>query len=103
EVSIGVVPVPSDVLLRYRKHAASTTGRVVDRPNDIRRVDVLILCIEKMRHETYDLTRGEVVTGLLVGLFVELADELFEDIAHLHIVDAFGVQIDAGELSDNQE
>jgi len=30
-------------------------------------------------------------------------DELFEDVAHLHVIDALGVQIDPGKLPYNQE
>ena len=46
--------------------------------------------------------RCEMVAGFLVGGFVELADQLFEDIAHLDVGDGIGMQVDVAEPGDNQ-
>ncbi len=44
-----------------------------------------------------DLARREVFTGGLVRDFQEPADQLVKEIAHLHILDGFGMKIDFGE------
>lgn len=43
-----------------------------------------------------------MVAGFLVGRFVELADQFFEDIAHLDVGDGIGMQVDVAELGDDQ-
>ena len=44
-----------------------------------------------------------MVAGLFVGGFVELADKLFEDEAHLVVGDGFGMEVDGGELGNDEE
>ena len=48
------------------------------------------------------VARGEVLTGGLVGGFGELADEFLEQVAHLGVGDRVGVQVDLGELRDDE-
>ena len=49
-------------------------------------------------------SRGvKVIPRLLVGLFVEAHDQVFEQVAHLQVVDPFGVKIDIGHRLDDSE
>jgi hypothetical protein len=53
-------------------------------------------------HQRDDFAGSEVITGLgRVGLG-ELTDQLFEDVAHVVLRDDVGVQVDRGELLDDQ-
>ena len=52
---------------------------------------------QQVDHQLDHLARREVLPGLLVGLLRPDADELLEDIAHLHIVHPFRREVDSGE------
>ncbi len=71
------------IVLRFGEHAAGATGRVVDQHGG--RQLALYPVEKQMGHQMNDLTRGEMLTGLFVVFFVELADEFFEDIAHAQV------------------
>ena len=75
-----------DVVLGLGQHAAGTAGGVID--GDDGRELVLHGLDEQVDHELDDLARGEVLAGLLVVLFVELADEFLEDVTHAEICEA---------------
>ena len=54
-----------------------------------------------VHHELDDLARGEVISGLLVGLLVEAPDEVLEDVAHRDVRDGVRVQVHGGDLLDD--
>ena len=86
------------VLFRNRQHAARPGRRIVDRAHDARLgQDLVILSEDEIDHEANDLARGEVFASRLVRDFGELADQLLEHEAHLRVVDAVRVEIDARE------
>ena len=94
-----------DELLRDREHTARAGGRIINGTIDTRLEDLGLLAEDKVDHQANDLTRGEVVAGLLVGLLVELAHQLFKEIAHLQIGKTSGREVDqrAAELLDNEK
>ena len=53
---------------------------------------------QQVDHQLDDLARGEVLPGLLVRLLRPDPDQLFEDIAHLHVVHSFQGQIDPRQM-----
>ena len=53
-------------------------------------------------HQANDFTRREVLAGGFVGVFGELADQLLERQAHLHVVHFRRMQVDRGELLAHQ-
>jgi hypothetical protein len=57
-----------------------------------RELDVLRRVDASLDREPVDLARREVLAGVLVGLLAEAADELLEDVAHLQVADAIGMQ-----------
>src|SRR5208283_3711625 len=81
------------------EHAAGAAGGVVESADDaLLSEDVVIGVEQDVDHELDDFAGGEVVAGLFVGGFVEFADKLFEDEAHVVVGDGFGVEVDGGEL-----
>ena len=58
---------------------------------------------QQLDHEVDDVPGCEVLAGVLVECFVELADELFEDGAHRVVFDEVGVEVDALETLDDLE
>ena len=54
---------------------------------------MLVAGYQQVDHEVNDVARREVLPGVLVQRFVELADELLEDRAHREVVDRVRVQI----------
>lgn len=93
-----------EVVFGYREHAAGASGRVVNGADDVPVAQGLVIVgEEQVDHEFDDFARSEVLTGGFVGCFGELADEFFEDMAHFGVGDAVGVQIDVGELLDDQQ
>jgi hypothetical protein len=76
------------VLARHRQHAAGAGGRVVHGAHHARLGQgVVVLDEQQVHHQPDHLARGEVLTGRLVGELGELADQLLEHQAHLHVVD----------------
>ena len=91
------------VLFRDRQHTARSGRRIVDRAHDAGLgQNLVILDEDQIDHEADDLARGEVLSRRLVGEFRELADQLFENEAHLGVVDDIGVEIDVGEFLGDQ-
>ena len=96
-VSIPAPPV-RDVLLGDHQHAAGAAAGVVDGAHHARAGDAFFVAREhEIHHQMDDVARGEVLAGVLVQGFVELAEQLFEDGAHRRVVDRARVQIDALE------
>jgi len=86
------------------EHSARAAGGVVDGADDaFLRQDVIVGVEQDVDHELDDFAWGEVVAGLFVGSFVELADEFFEDQAHLVVGNSIRVQVHGGELGNDQE
>ena len=98
---LGVGVEGADVLFGHGQHAAGAAGRVVDGLDDVALAQVAFRGQQQIDHELDDLARGEVLAGLLVGLFGADADEFLEDVAHLHVVHALRGQIDRGEALDH--
>ena len=74
-------------LLGHRQHAPRTAGAVVHQIGP--RVDpVGDRQEDQLRHQRYGIARGPVLTGLLVVLLVEAADQLLEDRAHRVVIQA---------------
>ena len=57
---------------------------------------------KQVDHEPDDFARREVVAGRFVRCFVESPDQVLEDQAHLVIGHGGRVQVDLGELRDDQ-
>ena len=97
--------VTADIIFRNGQHAAGAAGGVIDGLGYVWGIDVLIARINKVRHEGDDFTRGKVVPGFLIGLFVETADEMFKNIAHLQVAHPVRVQVYffVGEFFDDAE
>ena len=93
ESEVGVFVLGEDEFLGLRQHTAGPAGRVVDGPEDARPVDVLLAGVDEVRHQADDLARREVVAGLFVGLLVEAHHQVLEQVTHLHVVDAVGMQV----------
>ena len=103
-----------DVVLGLGQHPAAAAGRVVDGHH---RGQLAADRVEdEVGHQVDDLPRGEVLPGFLVVLFVELADQLFKDIAHaevrqaghqvaIRVLGVVGRQVDVGgdELFEDVE
>jgi hypothetical protein len=82
-------------LLGDGQHAAGAAGAVVEQVGagfDL----VLYREEDEVGHEADGIAGGPVLAGLLVIVFIELADELFEDGAHRVIVDSRGGEVDFG-------
>ncbi len=62
---------------------------------------VLLRREQKVDHQPDHLARREVLPGLLVRLLGADPDQLLEDVAHLHVVDPLGREIDRGECLDD--
>ena len=72
-----------DEILGLGEHAAGTAGGIVN--GDDGRELLFHRLEQQVDHELDDLARGEVLSGLLVVLLVELADEFLKDVAHAEI------------------
>ena len=72
-----------DVTLRLGQHSAAAAGGVVDCHH--RRQPVADRVEDEVGHQVDDFARCEVLPGFLVVFLVELADQLFEDIAHTEV------------------
>ena len=81
------------------QHAASASGRIIDRADDAGLGQHLVILDEdQIDHEADDLARREMLAGRLVGDFREFADQLLEHEAHLAVVHDLGMKVDAGEF-----
>ncbi len=113
-VGLGVQLLPEDlepgvgvqlgqVLLGHAQHAAGAAGRVVHGAHDAGLAEgVVVLHEEEVDHEPDDLAGREVLPGGLVALLGELADQLLEDVPHLQVGDAVGVEVHRRELLHDQ-
>ena len=98
---LGFVVELTNVMLRNREHAARSAGRIVNRLHDVAVREVFLRREEEIHHQLDHFARGEMFARLFVGLLCTDADELFEDVAHLHIVDLSGGEIDLREGFDD--
>ena len=57
---------------------------------------------EEIDHQLDHFARGEVFAGLLVRLLRADPDQFLEDVAHLHVVDLRGGEIDLRKRFDDQ-
>ena len=76
----------ADVRFRYRQHAASTTGRIIDSLHYMAAGKIILWSQKQVDHQFDHLTRREVLSGLLIGLFRPNPDQFLEHIPHLHAV-----------------
>ncbi len=89
----------ADIIFGDGQHAAGSAGRVIKSLHDaLGGENVAVRHEKEIHHQTDDLTRGEVIAGLLVRRLVEAPDKLLEDIAHLDVRDDVRMQIDIAEL-----
>jgi hypothetical protein len=71
------------VLLGDHEHAAGAAAGVVDSRDDALPPDAIVFAREhEIDHEVDHVARGEVLSGVLVQGFVELANQLLEDGPH---------------------
>ena len=86
-----------DVLLGDGEHAPRPAAGVVDGQRLVGDTDLPFVTREQeVDHQVNDIAGREVLAGVLVQGFVELAYQLFEDRAHRGVVDGIGVQVDRG-------
>ena len=103
EGKIGFVVLGQNSLFRFRQHSSGAAGRVVDLAIDARPVDILLASIDEVGHQANDLARSEVVASLLVRLLVEAHYEMLEQVSHLQVVDAIGMQVHIRHCLDDCE
>ena len=103
EHGVGLAVQASDVFLCHRQHASGPAGRVVNGLYDMALGQILLVGEQEVNHQLDDLTGREVVPRLLVAFLRSDADELLEDVAHLHVVHAGRAQVDLLEGFDDQE
>ncbi len=91
-----------DVALGGGQHAAGT-ARLVQNRHDLGIIEQILaaLCEQEVHHEFDDVTARVMVTCLRV--LGEPADEVLEDIAHMHVVDGLRVKIEFREGLDHGE
>ena len=100
EVDVGLGAGAVELLLGAREHAARAAGEVAHLDDLARRGEVLAALREgKAREQADYLARGVVVAGL--GVLGEAADDFLEHVAHGHVVDRLGVEVELGELTDD--
>ena len=93
----------AQVVLRFRQHAAGAAGRVEQLAHRTGRGEEFVVIDEQdAHHQPDDLARREVVARGLVREFVEAPDEVLEDQPHLLVRHRARVQIDIGELGDDE-
>ena len=93
----------AEVLRGDREHPAGAAGRVEHRPHDARRPQrLVVLDEEEVDHEADDLARREVLAGGLVRQLGEPADQLLVQVAHLDVADGVGVEVDLGDLRQDE-
>ena len=102
---IAVLAQPDgDVLLGDHQHAAGAAARVVDGADRLLGADLLLVTGEhEIHHQMHDISRREVLAGILVQRLVELPDQLLEDRAHRGVVDLVRVQVDVLEALEHLE
>jgi hypothetical protein len=102
QAGIGVVF--KQIFAGHRQHAARPCRWVIDGAHDgiARRQHIVVLDEQQIDHQADDFARREVLAGGFVGDFGELAYQLFEDQAHLGVIDGVRVQVDVGELFGDQ-
>jgi hypothetical protein len=103
ELGLGVGVEVADVLFGHGQHAAGAAGGVVDGLDHMAAAQVLLRGQQQVDHQLDDLTRGEVLPGLLVGLFRADPDQFLEDIAHLHVVHRVGDRSMAANFDHQEE
>lgn len=84
------------------EHPASAAGLVKDRDNLTVVEDVIATFREKdIDHELDDVSAGVVIASF--GIFRESADQVFEDVAHLDVIDRLWVEVQFRESLHNRE
>ena len=63
---------------------------------------LVVLDEEEIDHEADDLAGREVLAGGLVRQLGELADQLLVEVAHLDVADRVGMEIDLGDLRQDE-
>ena len=77
---------------------------IVDGADDPLPPDAIFVARQhQIHHQVDDVARREVLAGIFVQRFVELADQLLEDRAHRRVVDLVRVQIDIFEALEHLE
>ncbi|OLS44073.1 hypothetical protein BV509_06790 [Rhodovulum sulfidophilum] len=95
--------VPAHVRLGLGQHPTGATRRVEHSDRVALLGQEVVVADEKqIDHEVNDFTRGEVVTGRLVGQFVEAPDQVLENEPHLVVRHLVRVQIDIAEFLHDQ-
>ncbi len=91
------------VFLRFGQHPTGTAGRVKHLAHRTRRgEEVIVIDEEQMNHEADNLTRGEVISGGLVGLLIEPADQVFKNAPHEVVVHLFGMKVNIAEFGNDE-
>jgi len=82
-----------DAILGNGQHAAGAAAAVMDGAGHaLATGQVGIKHEDQIHHEADDLTRGEVLAGVLVQRFVELPQQVLKDIAHLVVGHGAGAE-----------
>ena len=83
-----------DAVLGEGQHAAGAAAAVIDGAGHaLATGQVGIKRKDQIHHEADDLTRGEVLTGVLVQRFIELPQQMLEDIPHLVVGHGGGAEV----------
>jgi hypothetical protein len=91
------------VVVGRRQHAPGSGSRIVDSANGAGFGQRVVLSHEQnVDHQLNDFTWSEMITRLGGVGFCELADEFFEDVPHVVAGDDLRMQVDGGELSDDE-
>ncbi len=93
----------SQIILRFSQHAARAAGRIEKFAHGAWRGEKFVIVDEQnVHHEPNHLARREVIAGGLIRQFVEPADEVLEDEAHLLVWHRIRVQIHVAKLGDDE-
>ena len=104
QVNVGVGVDLLDALSCDGQHAARAAAAVVDGADDVFLGQGFPVAGEQqVDHEANDFAGREVLAGVLVHRLAELADQLLEDVTHLQVRHAVGVEVDVLEPLGGQE
>ena len=93
----------TQVVLRFRQHAAGAAGGVEQLADGARCGEQpVVLDEQNAHHQSDDLARRKMVAGGLVGQFVETPDEVLEEEPHLLVRHRVRVQVDIAKLRDDE-
>jgi hypothetical protein len=104
QIDVGGGAQLEDAFLGDGEHAAAAATGIIDARDEMfAGKHRFVGRGEQVDHQANDFAWGEVLAGVLVERLVELTNQLLEDIAHVEVGDALGVQIDVLEALQHLE